>query len=34
MTCERLGLNERRYLLDVSQFRRPQQNDPQLKLFA
>ena len=34
MTCERLGLNERRLSLDVSQFRRPEQNDGQLKLFA
>jgi hypothetical protein len=34
MTCERLGLNERRLSLDVSQFRRPERNDQQLKLFA
>ena len=34
MACERLGLNERRLSLDVSQFRRPEQSDGQLKLFA
>ncbi len=34
MTCEQLGLNERRLSLDISQFRRPEQNDGQLKLFA
>jgi hypothetical protein len=34
MTCERLGLNERRLSLDTSQFRPPQPNDDQLKLFA
>ncbi len=34
MACERLGLNERRLSLDVSQFRPPEQNDGQLKLFA
>jgi hypothetical protein len=34
MTCERLGLNERRLSLDVSQFRPPQPHDGQLRLFA
>jgi DNA repair photolyase len=34
MTCERLGLNERRLSLDTSQFGPPQPNDDQLKLFA
>ena len=34
MAAEKLGLNERRLSLDTSQFRPPQQNDDQLKLFA
>jgi DNA repair photolyase len=32
--CERLGINERRYDLDVSRFTPPRPNSDQLQLFA